>query len=81
MMFALQDEGEVQVPEPSASNVAAITEMGFSAPLARKALVLTRDNLQVTCYQSSNNQTFYWRGCFQWGFGSCAVKTLSSKVL
>lgn len=34
----------LQIPEPSADGIAQLTEMGFSEALARKALLLCRNN-------------------------------------
>lgn len=44
-MSVLQ-EGDIQPPEPSAGHIAQLTDMGFSEVLARKALQLTRNNVE-----------------------------------
>lgn len=41
------EEQELQVPEPQAAHIAQLTDMGFAEALARKALILTRDNVQL----------------------------------
>lgn len=41
------DEQEIQAPEPQAANIAQLTDMGFAEAVARKALILTRDNVQL----------------------------------
>uniref|UniRef100_A0A383W8V9 UBA domain-containing protein n=1 Tax=Tetradesmus obliquus TaxID=3088 RepID=A0A383W8V9_TETOB len=41
------EEGDIQPPEPSAGHLAQLADMGFSEALARKALQLTRDNVEL----------------------------------
>lgn len=41
------EEGDIQPPEPSAGHMAQLADMGFSEALARKALQLTRDNVEL----------------------------------
>ncbi|KAF6259607.1 hypothetical protein COO60DRAFT_1512708 [Scenedesmus sp. NREL 46B-D3] len=43
---AEEEEGDIQPPEPSAGHIAQLTDMGFSEVLARKALQLTRNNVE-----------------------------------
>jgi hypothetical protein len=40
-------EPPLQVPEPTAEQIGTLTDMGFSEAVARKALLLTRCNVEV----------------------------------
>ena len=42
-----EQEEEIQAPDPPAEQVQQLAEMGFSEPLARKALVLCRGNVEL----------------------------------
>jgi hypothetical protein len=37
----------IEPPEPAAANITSLTEMGFPEPLARKALIMTKDNVEA----------------------------------
>eukprot|EP00878_Enallax_costatus_P011519 GHUV01012025.1.p1 GENE.GHUV01012025.1~~GHUV01012025.1.p1 ORF type:complete len:534 (+),score=238.87 GHUV01012025.1:496-2097(+) len=41
------EEQEIQPPEPQAAHIAQLTDMGFAEAVASKALILTRDNVQL----------------------------------
>lgn len=42
-----EPEPPLQVPEPRADQIATLTDMGFSEAVARKALLLTRCNVEL----------------------------------
>lgn len=37
----------IEPPEPAADHIAQLTDMGFAEPVARKALILAKDNVNV----------------------------------
>lgn len=38
---------EIRAPEPAAANVSQLVDMGFTEPVVRKALILTKDNVNA----------------------------------
>lgn len=44
----LQQQAEVQIPEPPADRIAQLTDMGFSEALARNALLLHRGSIEAS---------------------------------